>query len=468
MMPSKTRTSFSDVRNRALLALSVMLLCVTASTLTAAADDHFHTIDLSPDAEHRLSVERGKPDSWFGLGSGRRTVFGVPFDVVDGGGIDEKRCVADARVTADSPGATHVFALVGHVREDSRLAVEQANGQTKKIDLARRVPGLKGWPRSVNWHADMVHASVEGLDSVEVRGLYLFALTVYTGDPEGLGDTLSAFRQELKDVRQRRRRLQAWRELRGVLEELPGSIAVLPDPKAPNPLDASQVAEPVHGAELGRYFTELAPEQLADEDYFTPERFPIAVYTAGETYYQTVKEPKDADAALRRYLSSGGILLSLSRGIYPFFYNEKGQGVGNAEEFGLPICGRGGRTVDGRRVRGWREVPDHTFTFHLNAAQDIVTSLPETLPYPEKGDRRWRPVANVVGQDNNYVPILTLKDEEGRSWGQGAVWIDYRSGALAGASLGHVWKTLLTVPKTRDVLAPALLRHAVEKVNTRN
>jgi hypothetical protein len=77
------------------------------------------------------------------------------------------------------------------------------------------------------------------------------------------------------------------------------------------------------------------------------------------------------------------------------------------------------------------------------------------LPFPEGGDRRWRPMlAALAPATHDYTPLITLIDSTGRSWGEGAAIVRYRAGELKGATLAYVWFRLLEMPQ-----APVLLHN---------
>ena len=74
------------------------------------------------------------------------------------------------------------------------------------------------------------------------------------------------------------------------------------------------------------------------------------IYAGGEGYTQSLKESGDIDKALLRYLGNGGLIVVIPSQPFPFYYNEKGETVASAYQFGLPI-GTGG-------TGNWESPPD--------------------------------------------------------------------------------------------------------------
>ncbi|MBM3497982.1 MAG: hypothetical protein FJX74_04850 [Armatimonadetes bacterium] len=211
----------------------------------------------------------------------------------------------------------------------------------------------------------------------------------------------------------------------------------------------------------------LTAEELIDPGYFTAERFWIVLYLGGEEYRNTVREEGDVIASLQRYLREGGTLVALPTGPFPFYYDETNKPNVRAADVGLPINGSG---VEGRRdqlpeaermrISGWEKPPEgRALTFHLSPEQSIIASLPKAFPFPTTGDPRWRPLANVIGEAGEYTPILTLRDEEGNSYGEAAAMIRYTAGPLAGGRVVYVWSTLANSRDYQAAVTLDLLRY---------
>jgi hypothetical protein len=88
--------------------------------------------------------------------------------------------------------------------------------------------------------------------------------------------------------------------------------------------------------------------------------------------------------------------------------------------------------------------------------------LPKSFAFPladkdRPVDERWRPIVNVVGEENKYVPLISLADQTGKSYGDGAAFIEYRTGPCAPGRVMYVWSTLLAQPELTQPLVSDLL-----------
>lgn len=195
-------------------------------------------------------------------------------------------------------------------------------------------------------------------------------------------------------------------------------------------------------------------EQLVASGGLTPKRYHALVYAGGESYRASVNQPNDVDRALQSYLRAGGRLLVMPNLPFPFFYAD-GKPVGSAMRFGLPIAGADPNPKAGQT--GFESPPVSDLKFFWNRALVPLASQ-EPIPFPTGGDRRWRPLLRSgLGESDEYLPLLTLRDGQGRYWGEGAGIIRYRSGALQGATVGYVWFRLLEIPQA-DLLMEAMFR----------
>ncbi len=225
----------------------------------------------------------------------------------------------------------------------------------------------------------------------------------------------------------------------------------------------------------------LSWEQVVEAGFLKPSRYQALVYAGGEYAPATVREAGDVERALRAYLQAGGALLALPSEPFPFYYADR-KPVGNTlARFGLPIAGSSDRPVAGET--GFERPPVSNLQFHFNRSEmpEIGT---EPVPFPAGGDLRWRPlirnfflspareypkhspreknfVRAWVQTEADYIPLATLRDAQGRSWGEGAGILRYHSGAFKGATLGYIWFRLLEMQN-----APILLYHMVRLVRT--
>ncbi len=124
---------------------------------------------------------------------------------------------------------------------------------------------------------------------------------------------------------------------------------------------------------------------------------------------QTVHKAGDGFAAVGRYLSEGDILLVFASQPFPFYY------------------------------------------------------------FPTSGDLRWRPMVRPKGEeglDFVYTPLLTLRGEAGKEYGDGTVVVEHQTGELAGNKIAYMWHALWQT-EVRGPLLLGLLRWAAQTTTER-
>lgn len=407
------------------------------------SSDGFVMYDLRSHLNRRLSFDWDDTSSWAGFEPGMRTIYGVPFDLIDPDFNGGRICVRDADLDLRISGS-HLFALVGEVEEGGKIILSGPKGETE-IDLQRGIPVLKGWPPCMKWHLDLVEAPLKGeFDRLEIRNGSLFALTTFAGPKDRIERSLEAIREKEREVAAEMKSVEKLLELKPLLDGLSGKVAVMPFPKNWNPY-SSPIIRMINKAGLMDHFALLTPQQFVDPEYFNAERFPLLLYLGGEAYYRSVNREGDGDEAIRRFLEQGGTMLILPSGPFPFYYDQNGDHVNSAASFGLPIAG------------GWEEPPQGLkLTFHLNPDQEIVRSVPEEFPFPKEGDLRWRPMRGEMA-GGRYTSILTLKDESGKVYGDGAGMVQ-----MDGARIFYVWHTLLAMPEVGREIALDVIRYALQ------
>lgn len=178
----------------------------------------------------------------------------------------------------------------------------------------------------------------------------------------------------------------------------------------------------------------LTWEQVVGGD-FTPANYPILLYCAHEGYRRTVHQTNDVDAALVRYLNTGGCLAVLSSGPWPFYRDENGQAVNQSHVFGLTLRG------------GWERPPQGTDLWFVRQGEQL-SHVPTRFPFPTSGDLRWRPFYPAGHAD--YTPLLQLRARarSGEFFGDGVVYARPQSGG----HLAYVWFGLLNTPQAEPIL----------------
>ncbi len=211
-------------------------------------------------------------------------------------------------------------------------------------------------------------------------------------------------------------------------------------------------------ADTGVPVRELTWDDVIDPAAFTPSRFPVILYAAGEKYVQSLDRTDDVDGALIRYLNAGGVLVVLSPQPFPFYYNEKGEAVANAGAFGIPIGGSGAfnRQDVGpdAEIRGW-EIPPQGVKLSFRVDTRMMPGLPTSAPFPAGGDLRWRPCGPAdLGPEDTYLPLARLQDESGRVYGDGVAFVQRQTKGRA-CRVFYAW---MRMP---DVLGRERLFHAL-------
>jgi len=219
-------------------------------------------------------------------------------------------------------------------------------------------------------------------------------------------------------------------------------------------------------ADAGVRLEELTWEDVVAPDRLNPKRLPILLYASGERYRRTIHRRGDVDAALRRYLRAGGLLLVMSWQPFPFYYDETGRSIKAAARFGLPIIGSlVDRPADALRrgeICGWEKPPaGRRLVFRL--APEL--GRPREVPFPKSGDLRWRPCSpKSLAPGDEYVPLARLLDAETRDWlGDGIAYIHHRASEPKNARLLYVWMRMPDILPPDEFL-PRLFRFAVEKI----
>lgn len=401
-----------------------------------------------------------------GYEPGVKTLYGVPFRLLD---PEPGRPVAvKGQPIPVKARPQHLFLLVDGLNKASRVTLRRGAQAEETVDLRAAIPALKGWPPVLGWHIDLVAIENRGrpVESLLPRNCRVFAVTTSDRKPAALAPTLAALKERRAQLLAEEEMVRSVVALGPLFTPFSGHVGILPAPDVTNPR-SHPVVKMLMKAGLMKHLVLLSKEDLVNPAVFNARRIWIAFYVGGENYYQTVSRQGDGDEALVRWLKEGGTLVSLSGGPFPFYYNEAGKAVVSAPKFGLPVCGSGAHNRLDRLARaavaGWEKPPSGVkLTFHVSPTQKVIAGLPKSIPWLEKADPRWRPVANVVGPGNTYTPIITLKDQKGKSYGEAAAMIEYRRGNLAGGRVLYVWHSLRTAPAYERTLLTGILRYLLK------
>jgi hypothetical protein len=424
----------------------------------------FRMLNLARGAFEGISRDWDNPGSLAGYLPGLRTVWGVPFTLLDPE-LTKNRVQVPRRGIAFGENPQTLFVLLGAVGDRSRLALYRDDGTREEVDLNQSVPAITAWPPLYTWALNLVAIDNGGkpIVSLAPTGCQVFAVTWAQQSTPKVKAALASIAAMREEELARKEMLKGLQELEPLFARFSGHIAVLPSGDTSNPR-TNALVKMLQEAGLAKHLVFLTPRDLVNPAVFNTRNAWIALYLGGEAYCQNVARPGDGDDALRNWLKGGGTLVALPSQPFPFYYNEADKPVVSAGKFGLPINGSGAtdqlKNLDVAVTGGWETPPAGVqLTFHVDPNQATLTHLPATIPWPAEGDQRWRPIFNVVGKDNVYTPLITLRDQAGRSYGDGAAMIDYSTGDLAGARVVYVWNTLRNMTAIQRPLLADLIRY---------
>ena len=220
-------------------------------------------------------------------------------------------------------------------------------------------------------------------------------------------------------------------------------------------------------ADAGITLRELTWEQVLDPSIFNPQELPLVLFAGGEGFVQNLKTERDVEQALERYLGEGGFLMVIPCQPFPFYYNENHETVVAAGRLGFPIVGSGAQKrrdiPEDARVAGWESPPEGVeLAFRLDT--EALPGLPGRAPFPAAGDLRWRPAtAALIAADDTYIPLATLKDAAGRSYGDGIAYIEHTASEPRNGKNLYVWMRMPDLCGANELLF-ALFRFAAERL----
>jgi hypothetical protein len=424
----------------------------------------FKLLNLSRGAFAGISRDWDDTRSYAGYEPGIRTLYGVPFLLLDPE-LTGNRVKVPRQGIAYGEKPQYLFLLLGGVNERSRVVLYRDEETRERLDTAAAIPVVKGWPPVLEWHLDLLVVPNAGrpIMSLAPVGCDIFAVTSLDQPTANLPAILRALEARRAEVVAHREAVKGLAELAPLFEAHSGHIGILPVPGTGNPR-SNPVVNMLNEAGLGKHLRFLSPPDLVNPRVFSAAEVPIALYVGSEAYCQTVSRPGDGDEAMVNWLRSGGTLVSLADGPFPFYYNEADKPVVSAPKFGLPISGSGAEerldTLDVAPVTGWETPPDDLrLTFRVDPKQAVLTGLPAAIPWDPQADQRWRPIFDVVGAEDIYTPLITLQDQQGRKYGEGAAMIEYRAGDLAGGRVVYLWSSLRRSREHQRTILTGLLRY---------
>jgi hypothetical protein len=374
-------------------------------------------------------------ESFAGLAPGDHWIFGVPYR-------QKERAAIDA-VPAQIPAGRAVFVAYAP-KGGSAPRLILSGGQS--LPLAGQPAGAwRAWPpvfqREVLLDRAVVPPGAK-VQAVDPNGAWLMAVTVFDGDAPALAAVTNALAAAALDEQAELRDRARIAALRTIFARLPvGKIALLPLPAAgPGANFAARTG-------LRQKWVPLRPRDFISPEIFNAARFPVAFFIGGEHYLRTVQQEGDGDAALKRYLKEGGILVLLSSGPYPLYYGDPDGAESNRPtpllpQLGLPL------TMEEDAPEGAR--------IEAAAGQTILHSVPAALAFPP-GDPRVRAGRQSrCDPADRYQPWLSIVDGQGQNHGDVAFYVELGAGAGQGGKVLYLWSTLLSSPQGDAIMGEAV------------
>ena len=198
---------------------------------------------------------------------------------------------------------------------------------------------------------------------------------------------------------------------------------------------------------------------MIDSKRFNPERYPIAVYSAPETFLHTVKKPGDAAEAVKRYVAGGGCLVVAGRG-YPLYYATRPAGDSFAKLKGTrnsETCGALEVFIAGQRVPPLEEIP----TYELVSGQKVFTHLPSSFRYEKSVGGPYRPITGEgLPKEDVFKPVIVMKDGAGKEHGVVAAVVEHKCEKYRGGRVVFLWGNILAM-EIGPTIALDLMSYAI-------
>jgi len=169
---------------------------------------------------------------------------------------------------------------------------------------------------------------------------------------------------------------------------------------------------------------------LTEAGFFNASNFPVLIHIGTESYTSSVKVTDDVTRALARYLHEGGFLVSLPEGApWPLYYDQSRKNIPYAITDKLALG-----------IDNGFEQPTNAADLAFHAKTNVLLGLAASIPFPRSGDLRWRPTnRSRVPASEIYVPLVQLRDNDGRGYGEAVSYIEHHTPSLAGGKSLYVW-----------------------------
>lgn len=214
------------------------------------------------------------------------------------------------------------------------------------------------------------------------------------------------------------------------------TVALLP----PLPEAAAVDALSAQLTAAGHEVITLAPEELLDRAKLDPANVPVAVLLGGERFADTITEDGDASTALLNYVERGGSLLVAADGPTlgrPQRWTGEEWTTVNAATRRFILATHLGLLDAGQPLDA---APPADSNFVV-ADQLTGAGLPAQVALPA-GGATWRPIPGTQDASLSFVPLLTLVDAAGATYGAGVAEMSRLDRPESGRVV-YVWAPLL-------------------------
>jgi hypothetical protein len=375
-------------------------------------------------------------NSFAGIILGERWNYGVPY---------RQGFHAITNIVAMSaPGASVVV-----VTYSPPLTQTLTQAPTLVLDNATPLPlsghpvlAWRAWPIIFKQKVLMDYAVLpngRSLGQVNPNGTSVMGVTAFTGSQSEWQPVQTVLSNASAVFIDQETQALALLALQASYAQLPGGkIALLPMSTA------GPAANFAAATGLDKKWDAITEQQLVDINWFNASRYPLAFHLGNENYVKTVVTNGDGKVAITRYLASGGVLVVLASGPFPFYY---GYGPADAPGPADPLL-----PTLGIPIQGFEQAPPDIF-MQRNASQTILQSVPAVFPFP-LGDQRLRAITgSAVSAANRYLPLIKALGTNGANYGDAAAFIAFGTGTAKGGKMLYIWSTLLSGPEGQAIMA---------------
>lgn len=386
------------------------------------------------------------PDSWFGIPTGLMWAYDIPFMISNIGGM----CTLTKPAVLQKPiNDSTMIAVLYSANEHGTPSVTFSDGTTGYIDSRLESLAWRAWPaiRTAKLLVSVVDISGKTVTAINPNQSTIWAVTSIKNTKEAPYRVINSLTQaasQWKEIQSDEKKIAV---LKNEVDKIqPGRIAILP-PKA-----SGVFMDIMSRTGLTRKSVTLTPEQLVDPSFFNADRFPVAVYAAGEEYTHTVHVEGDGAIAVQRYVNEGGTLLIVSTGAnFPFYY-----ALGPSFRRGEPFAEQIGIPIDATFESS---IPEK-LRFELCEDQNILDSVPKTIAYSTM-DIRMRGIGTSRLQEGTiYTPIYKVVGASGKVYTDAAGLIDLPDPK---GEILFIFGSIFSDPDYGQTVARATLMYLIEK-----